>query len=101
SVRGYGYNSLGPRDENGDVIGGPYLLVGSLEAEHRFLPRWGGAVFFDMGNAVNNFGDPLSRGAGVGARWVSPAGLVRVDFGWGLDRDRTPLTVHISLGSEL
>ena len=101
SVRGYGYNALGPRDENGDVIGGPYLLVGSLEAEHRFLPRWGGAVFFDMGNAVNNFGDQLSRGAGVGARWVSPAGLVRVDFGWGLDRDRTPLTVHISLGSEL
>jgi translocation and assembly module TamA len=101
SVRGYGYNTLGPPDENGDVIGGPYLLVGSLEAEHRFLPRWGGAVFFDMGNALNSFGDPLKRGAGVGARWVSPAGLVRVDLGWGLDRERTPLTVHISLGPEL
>ena len=101
SVRGYGYNALGPRDVNGDVIGGPYLLVGSLEAEHRFLPRWGGAVFFDMGNAVNHFGDKLDRGAGVGARWVSPAGLVRLDFGWGLDRERTPLTVHISLGPEL
>lgn len=101
SVRGYGYNSLGPRDELGDVIGGPYLLVGSLELGHRFLPRWGGAVFFDMGNALNRFGDPLEHGAGVGVRWLSPAGLVRVDFGWGLDRERTPLTVHISLGPEL
>jgi translocation and assembly module TamA len=101
SVRGYGYNTLGPRDVNGDVIGGPYLLVGSLEAEHRFLPRWGGALFFDMGNAVNSFGDRLDRGAGAGVRWVSPAGLVRVDFGWGLDRERTPLTVHVTLGPEL
>lgn len=101
SVRGYGYNALGPRDERGEVIGGPYLLVGSLEFGHRFLPRWGGAIFFDMGNALNRFGDTLERGAGIGVRWVSPAGLVRLDFGWGLDRERTPLTVHISLGPEL
>jgi len=101
SVRGYGYNSLGPRDELDHVIGGPYLLVGSLEADHRFLPRWGLAGFFDMGNALNNFGDPLKRGAGAGLRWISPAGLVRLDFAWGLDRAGTPFTVHMMVGPEL
>jgi translocation and assembly module TamA len=101
SVRGYGYNSQGPRDELDHVIGGPYLLTGSLEADHRFLPRWGGAVFFDMGNALNNFGDPLKRGAGMGLRWISPAGLVRLDFAWGLDRAGTPFSVHLTMGPEL
>ena len=101
SVRGYGYNSQGPRDELDHVIGGPYLLVGSLEADHRFLPRWGLAAFFDMGNAVNNFGDPLKRGVGTGLRWISPAGLVRLDFAWGLDRAGTPLNVHLTVGPEL
>jgi translocation and assembly module TamA len=101
SVRGYGYNSIGPRDELDHVIGGPYLLVGSLEADHRFLPRWGLAAFFDMGNALNNFGDPLKRGAGTGLRWISPAGLVRLDFAWGLDRAGTPFNVHLTVGPEL
>jgi translocation and assembly module TamA len=101
SVRGYGYNSIGPRDELDHVIGGPYLLVGSLEADHRFLPRWGLAAFFDMGNALNNFGDPLKRGVGTGLRWISPAGLVRLDFAWGLDRAGTPFNVHLTVGPEL
>ena len=101
SVRGYGYNSLGPRDELDHVIGGPYLLVGSLEADHRFLPRWGLAAFFDMGNALNNFGDPLKRGVGTGLRWISPAGLVRLDFAWGLDRAGTPFNVHLTVGPDL
>ena len=101
SVRGYGYNSIGPRDELDHVIGGPYLLVGSVEADHRFLPRWGLAGFFDMGNALNNFGDPLKRGVGTGLRWISPAGLVRLDFAWGLDRAGTPFNVHLTVGPEL
>jgi translocation and assembly module TamA len=83
------------------VIGGPYLLVGSLEADHRFLPRWGLAGFFDMGNALNHFGDPLKRGVGAGLRWISPAGLVRLDFAWGLDRAGTPFNVHLTVGPEL
>ena len=101
SVRGYSYNSLGPRDPFDHVIGGPYLLTGSLELNQFVLPKWGVAAFYDMGNAVNAFGDPLKRGVGAGLRWVSPAGLVRADFGWGLDRAGTPVQFHFALGSEL
>jgi outer membrane translocation and assembly module TamA len=54
-----------------------------------------------MGNAVNHFGDPLKRGAGAGLRWISPAGLLRADFAWGLDRAGTPLQFHFAMGSEL
>jgi translocation and assembly module TamA len=47
SVRGFGYEALGPRDSTGKVIGGRYLLTGSLEYEYRFLEKWSGAVFTD------------------------------------------------------
>jgi translocation and assembly module TamA len=45
------------------VIGGPQLLIGSVEFEHRFLRQWGVATFYDIGNAVNRFTDPLASGA--------------------------------------
>jgi translocation and assembly module TamA len=102
SVRGYSYNSLGPRDELRHVIGGPYLLTASLEADQMVLPKWGVAAFFDTGNAMNRLGfSTMKRGVGVGLRWVSPVGLVRTDFGWGLDREGTPLNVHLAVGAEL
>ena len=82
SVRGYAYNSLGPKDENGDVIGGPYLLVGSVEYEHRILEKWSLATFFDSGNAVDSFDGPYYNGAGVGVHWRSPIGLIRLDVAW-------------------
>jgi len=49
SVRGFGYHSLGRRDEAGNVIGGELLAAGSIEYEYRFLDRWGAAVFYDAG----------------------------------------------------
>ena len=102
SVRGYSYNSLGPRDEADHVIGGPYLVTASLEADHIFfMDRYGLAVFADAGNALNSLSLHLKKGVGVGLRWVSPVGLVRADLGWGLDRKGTPLNVHLAIGSEL
>ena len=41
SVRGYSYNSLGPEDNNGDVVGGKHLMVGSIEYEYNFGKKWG------------------------------------------------------------
>jgi translocation and assembly module TamA len=84
SVRGYKYESLGEKDAAGNVIGGRRLQVGSIEFEHRFLPKWGAAVFFDAGNALDEFTTDLARGVGIGVRWLSPVGPVRVDGAYAL-----------------
>ncbi len=102
SVRGYGYHELGVIDEaTGLVVGGPNLMIGSVEFEHRIMRRWGVATFFDIGNAVDRFGDPLKSGAGVGVRWLSPVGPVRVDGAWALSSESHPLRIHLRIGPDL
>jgi len=100
SVRGYGYNTLGPENADGDVIGGRHLVVGSIEYEHRLAPDWSGAVFYDIGNAVDAFGDDLESGVGVGVRWRSPVGWVRVDVAKPLDEDED-VRLHLRIGPDL
>ena len=85
SVRAFGYQELGPRDANGEPLGGERLLFGSFEYEHRFFGDWGAAGFYDIGNALQQFGDRLEDGAGVGLRWSSPVGMVRLDVAWPID----------------
>lgn len=105
SVRGFGFQSLGERDEEGRVRGGRHLVVGSVEYEHVFGEvfdsPWGGAVFYDTGNAMNRFRDGLEQGAGVGLRWLSPIGMVRFDVATGLSRSGWPIRLHLTVGGEL
>ena len=102
SVRGFGYKALGPRDSTGEVIGGRYLLTGSLEYEYRFLEKWSGAVFADFGNAFNSFQHiGLEYSVGTGIRWLSPVGLIRVDVGVGISRADYPVHLHIVAGPDL
>ena len=100
SVRGYSYESLGPEDENGDVIGGRHLLTGSIEFEHYFNDRWGAAVFLDAGNAIDDFDDDLEQGAGFGMRWKSPVGPVRVDVANAIS-DSEDWRLHVTIGPDL
>lgn len=100
SVRGYGYNRLGPRDAGGFVSGGSALLVASVEYEYRFVPAFGLATFYDVGNAMERLGDPLVSGVGGGVRWVSPIGMIRVDVGVPLASGYTT-QVHVSIGPPL
>jgi translocation and assembly module TamA len=101
SVRGYSYQSLGPVDADGDVIGGQYLLEGSIEYEYSINPRWGIAVFIDAGNAVDNLEDDLEQGAGFGLRWNSPIGPVRFDFASAISQEDKPWRIHINIGPDL
>ena len=101
SVRGYAYNTLGPTDAEGNVIGGPYLLVGSVEYEQHITGNWAAAVFYDAGNALNDFNDPLARGAGIGLRWRSPIGQVRVDAASALSDPGQPWRIHLYIGPDL
>ncbi len=100
SIRGYDYQSLGPVNENGDVTGGNSLLVGSASLEYRFLPKWAAAVFLDAGNALWDFSGEVAVGTGFGARWISPVGLVRVDVGFGLQKEGNPVRLHLSIGPD-
>ena len=101
SVRGYDYNNLGPVDAKGNVVGGPNLLVGSVEYEQHIAGNWSAAVFFDEGNALIDFNDPLKKGAGVGVRWRTPIGQIRVDIAAALSEPGHPRRLHISIGPDL
>jgi len=99
SVRGYAYQSLGPENALGEVVGGKHLLVGSIELEKRFLQNWGGAAFFDLGNAFNQVNDyQLAKAAGLGLRYYTPVGPARVDLARTIDADKTNYRLHIGLG---
>ncbi len=99
SVRGYDYKELGPTGSNGDVVGGRYLLVGSVEVDYRVAESWRVAGFFDSGNALDSASEPLKNSAGVGVRWQSPIGPVRVDLAKPLDD--SGFRIHFTLGPDL
>jgi len=102
SVRGYTYQSLGPKDAAGNVIGGKNLIVGSLEVEYALAKNWGVVVFYDVGNAFNSTGDlRLAQGAGVGLRYYTVAGPIRVDVARQINVDDPKFQLHVSLGFAL
>ena len=100
SVRGYDYQSLGPKDSDGVVEGGNNLLITSVEYDYLIRPKWAVAAFYDQGNAGNNFDFDFARGVGLGIRWISPIGPVRVDVAKALDEGRG-WALHLSMGPDL
>ena len=97
SVRGYAYQSLGPRDENNNVIGGEYLLTGSAEIEVPVWGNWGAAVFADAGGTDDKPAPELSRSVGAGARWISPIGTLQIDLAHPLDGDKRGVRLHVGI----
>ena len=104
SVRGFGLNELGPPgppDENGDPtesVGGENKLIGSIEIE-RDLPRdFRVAVFYDTGNAFNDWGDPqLEYSVGIGVRWKLPMLMIGIDVAQALSEpDKNP-RIHLNI----
>jgi translocation and assembly module TamA len=101
SVRGYAYKSLGPKDDDGEVVGGKNLLVGSVELERRIKSKWGVAAFVDSGNAFDRFHVDPKTGIGLGIRWRSPVGPIRLDLAHPLDKHGDLVRVHFVMGPEL
>lgn len=122
SIRGYAYQTIGPalpaalvpiaraqcaahpnRTCQDLVIGGKFLTVASAEYEYYFKPNWGIAAFVDSGDAFSTFGDYDQKiGVGIGARWRSPVGLIRVDLGVPVaDSDHHGVQLHIVIGPDL
>jgi translocation and assembly module TamA len=101
SIRGFDYQEIGDLDAKGEVIGGEYQAIGSAEYEHYFLPKWGAAVFVDAGDAFTKEFD-VNVGAGIGVRWKSPVGLLRVDVARPLVSDfEHEWRIHIIIGPDL
>jgi translocation and assembly module TamA len=106
SVRGYGYQEIGPRNVLDQPIGGRSLAEFSLEARIR-LPIFGGnfgvVPFVDAGNiyssSIPKF-TGLRVGAGVGLRYYSNFGPIRIDVGTPLGRRKgeSLIAVQVSLG---
>jgi translocation and assembly module TamA len=68
----------------------------------KFLENWSAAVFVDVGNAFNDWAEPkLKLGAGVGLRWYSIAGPIRIDIAQGMDLEGKPWRVHFTIGTPL
>ena len=102
SVRGYGYETLSPLNDSGATEGGRYLIAGSVEYQYEFVNNWRSALFVDHGNAINQLLDPLATGVGVGVRWISPVGPLRLDLAKGLNPEfGGDWRIHFSMGPEL
>jgi translocation and assembly module TamA len=106
SVRGYGYQRLGPKDVDGDPIGGRGLAEFALEARIRlksFGGNFGVVPFFDGGSLTTetmpDFKD-WHFAAGMGVRYYSSFGPIRIDVGVPLNREKGdgPVAVTVSLG---
>lgn len=100
SVRGYQYGELGATNNDGDVVGGKHLLVGSVEYDIPIARGFHAALFYDAGNSFADFNDvKLRESIGIGMRWRSPIGPIRLDVARGLDDGGFRL--HITMGPDL
>jgi translocation and assembly module TamA len=103
SIRGWGLDVLGPHDATSNqTTGGRYLAVGSLEVERRIKGNWSGALFTDFGNAFDPaLSNAWEQSAGLGIRYATPIGPVRIDFAYALTKDPGGVRLHFGLGPDL
>lgn len=103
SIRGYAYKDISPRDEEGKLTGASKLATGSLEYQYNVSGKWWGAVFVDSGEAVNDIKQSnFKTGVGVGVRWASPVGPIKLDIARPVGDDKEHgLQFYVGLGPEL
>ncbi|GMV30507.1 MAG: hypothetical protein AMXMBFR59_26320 [Rhodanobacteraceae bacterium] len=106
SIRGYGYQTIGPALEIDPtkkpvVIGGKHLVTAGAEYEYYFKPKWGIATFVDAGDAFSGTDYEPKIGAGLGLRWRSPVGMVRFDLAAPLREPKDGVQIHLVIGPDL
>jgi translocation and assembly module TamA len=101
TVRGYRYQSIGPRFADGNPTGGTAVSAATFEFRQRFLEHWGTAAFVDVGQASAD-GKPFSAnwhaGAGTGLRYYTPIGPIRLDFAVPLVREHGEDSFEVYVG---
>lgn len=104
TVRGYSQDSLGPKGPDGTPTGGNVMMV--LNGEFRFSLPWrlGAVLFIDGGNVWERKEDTdlseLKYTTGIGIRYGTPIGPLRLDYGYKLDREvgESETEWHFTLG---
>lgn len=88
TIRGLGFGEAGPRDENDDPKGGMKELIFNADYIFPLLRelRLKGVVFFDAGTAYDNKIEELRYTTGLGLRWISPIGPIRIEWGYNIQR---------------
>jgi outer membrane protein insertion porin family len=105
TVRGFRENALGPRGENGSIIGGDTLLGGKSELQYMMADSFSTHLFLDAGNVFLrerdfSLGD-IRTSTGIGFQYLSPIGPIGFDVGHPLDEKsgEPSVRVHFSVGS--
>ncbi len=101
SIRGYSYQEISPKNENNESIGGQFLTTASVEYNRYFSEKFAVAAFTDAGRAFSDNSEPTRIGIGIGLRWRSPVGSLRIDLAHGIDNDNSPYRIHLAIGPEL
>ena len=104
-LRGYRYLTVSPLDANNKPLGGRSLMVVSMEVRRRLSETWGIVGFWDIGNVYDTLGPrfnhPQLQSVGVGLRYYTPVGPLRLDVAHPLDRRSgldNPVQVYFSIG---
>jgi outer membrane protein insertion porin family len=106
SIRGYRQGDIGPRDRYGNIIGGDRSLFTNVECLFPILDqlKLNGVTFIDAGNSWNVSDGPFLRevkgGVGVGLRWISPMGPIRIEYGWKIrpEKGEEPGAIAFAMG---
>jgi translocation and assembly module TamA len=101
SVRGYDYKDIGPRNILDNNIGGKYLIASSIEVDYLAWGNLGFALFYDVGDATSDNNFSLKTAAGLGFRYRSVIGMVRIDLAHPFEHPDKEVRLHISIGPDL
>ncbi|WP_101926107.1 MULTISPECIES: autotransporter assembly complex protein TamA [Luteimonas] len=103
SIRGYEYREVSPRidtDFGRYSVGAQNLVTASVEFERYFTDTIGAAVFVDSGDAFDGTSPDWRTGVGIGARYRSPVGPLKLDIARGLDNPDSGFTIGLTIGAE-
>ncbi len=104
TVRGYAEKGLGPKDADGNPLGGELMVVGNVEWRFRIYGEFGGVVFFDAGQVWREMGDfgwaDFRESVGAGLRYETPVGPARLEYGQKLHPEpgEGHYRIHFTLG---